>query len=93
VCLFIFLFLSLSPSLPLTARVGKEIFQSSFLAKEMGPEPFLLIRGSKVGPMGFGNRPRAPEHSGSKPSTDQGFEGWPLDRVRQPPQSIESGVP
>jgi hypothetical protein len=24
----------------------------------------------------------APEHSGSEPSTDQGFEGWPLGKVR-----------
>ena len=27
------------------------------------------------------------EHSGSVPFTDQGFEGWPLGRVQQPPQS------
>jgi hypothetical protein len=27
------------------------------------------------------------EHLGSEPITDQGFEGWPLGRVRQPPQS------
>jgi hypothetical protein len=29
-------------------------------------------------------------HSGSEPFTDQGFEGWPLGRVRQPPQSTQS---
>jgi hypothetical protein len=29
-------------------------------------------------------------HSGSTPTTDQGFEGWPLGRVRQPPQSTQS---
>jgi hypothetical protein len=30
------------------------------------------------------------EDSGSQPFTDQGFEGWPLERVRQPPQSTQS---
>jgi hypothetical protein len=30
------------------------------------------------------------EHPGSAPITDQGFEGWPLGRVRQPPQSTQS---
>jgi hypothetical protein len=48
------------------------------------PSP-LLIRGSKAGPSeGFDSRP---EHSGSEPITDQGFEGWPLGRVRQPPRA------
>jgi hypothetical protein len=32
----------------------------------------------------------APEHSGSEHFTDQGFEGWPLGRVRQLPQSTQS---
>jgi hypothetical protein len=51
------------------------------------PSP-LLIRGSKAGPSeGFDSRP---EHSGSAPTTDQGFEGWPLGRVRQPSQSMQS---
>jgi hypothetical protein len=27
------------------------------------------------------------------PSTDQGFEGWPLGRVRQPPQSTRAPRP
>nr|AAT08013.1 putative growth-regulating factor 1 [Zea mays] len=35
----------------------------------------------------------APEHSGSKLITDQGFEGWPLGRVRQPPQSTQAPRP
>jgi hypothetical protein len=35
----------------------------------------------------------APEHSGFKPITDQGFEGWPLGRVRQPPQSARAPHP
>jgi hypothetical protein len=30
------------------------------------------------------------EHPGSEPFTDQGFEGWPLGMVRQPPQSTQS---
>jgi hypothetical protein len=29
----------------------------------------------------------APEHSGSEPFSGQGFEGWPLGRVRQPPRA------
>jgi hypothetical protein len=32
----------------------------------------------------------APEHLGSEPFTDQGVEGWPLGRVRRPPQSMQS---
>ena len=35
----------------------------------------------------------APEHSDFKPITDQGFEGWPLGRVRQPPQSARAPCP
>jgi hypothetical protein len=34
-----------------------------------------------------------PEHSGSAPTTDQRFEGWPLERVRQPPQSTRAPHP
>jgi hypothetical protein len=30
------------------------------------------------------------EHSGSEPFTDQGFKGWPLGGIRQPPQSMQS---
>jgi hypothetical protein len=33
-------------------------------------------------------RKRAPS-----PPTDQGFEGWPLERVRQPPQSTRASRP
>jgi hypothetical protein len=35
----------------------------------------------------------APEHTGFKLITDQGFEGWPLERVRQPPQSTRAPRP
>jgi hypothetical protein len=35
----------------------------------------------------------ASEHSGSVPTTDQRFEGWPLGRVRQPPQSTRAPRP
>jgi hypothetical protein len=34
-----------------------------------------------------------PEHSGFKLITDQGFEGWPLGRVRHPPQSTQAPRP
>jgi hypothetical protein len=30
------------------------------------------------------------EHTGLELITDQGFEGWPLERVRQPPQSARA---
>jgi hypothetical protein len=75
--------------------------KGSFSAKEAGPEPPLLIRGSKAGPSEvFDSRLRAlglrahywsevrrlaprkgstvtSGHSGSAPTTDQGFEGCP----------------
>jgi hypothetical protein len=35
----------------------------------------------------------APEHSGFRLITDKGFEGWPLGRVRQPPQSTRAPRP
>jgi hypothetical protein len=54
------------------------------------PSP-LLIRGSKAGPSeGFDSRPRALGLRVTAPTTNQGFEGWPLGRVRQPPQSVQS---
>jgi hypothetical protein len=48
----------------------------------------LLIRGSKAGPRKGSTA--TSEHSGSAPTTDQGFEGWPLGRVRQSSQSTQS---
>jgi hypothetical protein len=48
----------------------------------------LLIRGSKAAPRKGSTA--ASEHSGSTPTIDQGFEGWPLGRVRQSPQSTQS---
>jgi hypothetical protein len=55
------------------------------------PRTLLLIRGSKAGPSGgFDSRP---EHSGFRLITDQRFEGWPLGRVRQPPQSTRAPRP
>jgi hypothetical protein len=51
----------------------------------------LLIRDSKASPSeGFHSRP---EHSGFRLITDQRFEGWPLGRVRQPPQSTRAPRP
>jgi hypothetical protein len=34
-----------------------------------------------------------PEQLGPEPITDQGFEGWPLGRVRQLPQSTRAPHP
>jgi hypothetical protein len=65
--------------------------KGSFSAKETGPRALLLIRGSKAGPSeGFDSQP---EHSGFEPITDQGFEGWPLGRVQQMPQSTRAPRP
>jgi hypothetical protein len=75
--------LSLSPQ-----GSGKEIFRKSPSQQrkwalspptDQGFEGCAL-RGSAI----------APEHTGSEPSTDQGSEGWPLGRVRQPSQSMQS---
>jgi hypothetical protein len=33
------------------------------------------------------------KEAGPSPPTDQGFEGWPLGRVRQPPQSTQAPRP
>jgi hypothetical protein len=33
------------------------------------------------------------KEAGPEPITDQGFEGWPLGRVRQPPQSTRAPRP
>jgi hypothetical protein len=35
----------------------------------------------------------APEHSGFRLTTDQRFEGWPLGRIRQPPQTTQAPRP
>jgi hypothetical protein len=79
-----FLFpLSLSPQ-----GSGKEIFQKDpSQQRKQAPSPptdqgfkGCALRGSAT----------ASEHSGSEPFTDQGVEGWPLGRVRQPPQSMQS---
>jgi hypothetical protein len=51
------------------------------------PRP-LLIRGSKAGPQKGSTATL--EHPGSRLITDQRFEGWPLGRVRQPPQSTRA---
>jgi hypothetical protein len=59
--------------------------------KETGPRALLLIRGSKASPRKGSTA--APEHSGFEPITDQGFECWPLGRVRQPPQSTRAPSP
>jgi hypothetical protein len=59
--------------------------------RALGPRALLLIRGSKAGPSeGFDSRLRA---LGLTPTTDQRFEGWPLGRVRQPPQGTRAPRP
>jgi hypothetical protein len=90
---FKFISFSSSPFSLLLTGTGKGILQKgSFSAKEAGPRALLLIRGSKAGPsVGFDGCPRA--LGPLSPLTDQGFEGWPLERVRQPPQSTRAPRP
>jgi hypothetical protein len=41
--------------------------------------------------MGYFERDLSPRRKRApSPPTDQGFEGWPLGRVRQPPQSTRA---
>jgi hypothetical protein len=84
--------LFLFPFLSLATGTGKgDISKGILLHEGSGPRALLLIRGSKVGPSeGFDSRP---EHSGFRIIIDQGFEGWPLGRVRQPPQSTRAPRP
>jgi hypothetical protein len=68
-------------SLSLATGTGKgDISKRILLSEGNGPRALQLIRGSKVAPSG--GSVTAPEHSGSEPFTDQGFEGWSLGRVR-----------
>jgi hypothetical protein len=85
--LFLFLFLSLATG------TGKGDTPKGILLREgSGPRAPLLIRGSKAGPSeGFDSRLRA---LGLRaPPTDQRFKGWPLGRVRQPPQNTRAPRP
>jgi hypothetical protein len=84
--LFLFPFLSLA-----TGTRKRDISKGILLREGSGPRALLLIRGSKAGPSeGFDIRP---EHSGFRLIIDQRFEGWPLGRVRQPPQSTRAPRP
>jgi hypothetical protein len=82
--LFLFLFLSL------TTGTGKGDTPKGILLREgSGPRAPLLIRGSKAPGLRahYGSEVRRPAprkgstaasgHSGSAPTTDQGFVGWP----------------
>jgi hypothetical protein len=53
------------------------------------PLPFLSLSLLLQGPeRGYFERDPSPQRKRApSPPTDQGFEGWPLERVRQPPQS------
>jgi hypothetical protein len=87
-----FRILFLFPFLSLATGTGKgDTPKGILLCEGSGPRALLLIRGSKAGPSkGFDSHP---EHSGSAPTTDQRFEGWPVGRVRQPPQSTRAPRP
>jgi hypothetical protein len=57
-------------------------FSSSFSLLIQGPGKGILRKGS------FSAKEAGPE-----PPTDQRFEGWPLERVQQPPQSTRAPRP
>jgi hypothetical protein len=81
--LFLFLFLSL------TTGTGKGDTPKGILLREgNGLRAPLLIRGSKTGPSEGSTA--ASERSGSAPTTDQGFVGWP-SKGSQPPQMQSEG--
>jgi hypothetical protein len=61
--------------------------EGALRSKRNGPRALLLIRGSKVAPCGVR---RPPQSFGLWAFTDQGFEGWPLEGIRQPPQNMQS---
>jgi hypothetical protein len=85
-CFEISPFLSLSLSLHRDRETGH--FEGVLRSEGNGPRALLLIRGSKVAPRRVWRMPqstRAPS-----PFTDQGFEGWPLEGIRQPPQNMQS---
>jgi hypothetical protein len=81
------------PFLSLATGTGKGDTPKGILLREgSGPQALLLIRGSKAGPPRKGST-TASEHLGSAPTTGQRFEGWPLGRVRQPPQATQAPRP
>jgi hypothetical protein len=51
----------------------------------------LLLQGPRKGI--FRKESFSAKETGSEPITDQGFEGWPLGGVRQPPQSTRAPHP
>jgi hypothetical protein len=82
--------LPLSLSLSTGTEKG-DILKGILLREGSGPRAPLLIRGSKAGPSeGFDSRL---EHSGFRLITDKRFEGRPLGRVQQPPQSTRAPHP
>jgi hypothetical protein len=87
-----FRILFLFPSLSLATGTGKGDTLKGILPYEgSGPQALLLIRGSKAGPSeGFDSRLRA---LGLRAHYWSGFEGWPLGRVRQPPQATRAPRP
>jgi hypothetical protein len=83
----IFISFSSSPFSLLLQGPGKGILRKgSFSAKEAGSAPTTDQRFE--GPRKCSTA--ASEHSGSMPTTGQRFEGWPLGRVRQPPQATRA---
>jgi hypothetical protein len=89
-----FKFVSFSPS-PFSLLLqgpGKAIpRKGSFSVNEAGPE---VSYSSEVRRLASRKGSIAAlEHSGSAPTTNQRFEGWPLGRVWQPPQSTRAPRP
>jgi hypothetical protein len=61
----------------------------SFNFVSFSSSPFsLLLQGPGKGILRKGSF--SAKEAGPEPPTDQRFEGWPLGRVRQPPQSTQA---
>jgi hypothetical protein len=87
-----FRILFLFPFLSLATGTGKgDTLKGILLREGTGPEPSYGSEVRRLAPRKGSTA--ASEHSGSVPVTDQRFEGWPLGRVRQPPQSARAPRP
>jgi hypothetical protein len=67
----------------------KVVFYLCLLLREEKRHVKILFKDLKARPSA-GFRQTMSGLQGSKPNTDQGFQGWPLERTPKPPQSTES---
>jgi hypothetical protein len=79
------------PPLEKEQQIGKNRLLPRPIASGGKKQGKILFKGSNSRPPA-GFRRTASGLQSSEPNTDQGFEGWPLERAPKPPQSIESGM-